>query len=233
MNWRSCRKHEFRLNSGSTRDETQRSKCYETVSHLTSFSSFWIRSVPLYSLRPARKRTAFILLYCTGLRVSNLLMLSVNHIRDLLDKGKTFLPLNKGGDPRHALALSSVARKLLNQQHLPDFTQLMRDKEGIHPFFTTQVQFDKPINRSSFDDELNHVLKKASLLLHKHIRTHSFRATIITELLETTPIQVVKDIIGHRSIKTTVQYNRSKIDEQQLTKILNNIDKTRAVLYPS
>ena len=60
------------------------------------------------------------------------------------------------------------------------------------------------------------------------LRTHSFRATIITELLETTPIQVVKDIIGHRSIKTTVQYNRNKVTEQQLYKVLNNIDKTRA-----
>lgn len=175
---------------------------------------------------PARKRTAFILLYCTGLRVSNLLALTINHINDLLNKNKTFVPLNKGGDPRHALALSPYGKKLLNQ-HLPDFSRLMADKEGTQPLFTTQAQLEKPINRSSFDNELNRVLEKASLALHKHIRTHSFRATIITELLETTPIQVVKDIIGHRSIKTTVQYNRNKITEQQLDKVLINIDKTR------
>lgn len=188
---------------------------------------FILNSVKFNGFVPARKRTAFILLYSTGLRVSNLLALSINHIKELLDKGKTFVPLNKGGDPRHALALSPQGKKMLNQ-HLPDFARLMADKEGTHPFFTTQIQLDKSINRSSFDNELNNVLKKASLALHKHIRTHSFRATIITELLETTPIQVVKDIIGHRSIKTTVQYNRNKITEQQLYKVLNNIDKTRA-----
>ena len=192
--------------------------------------NFILNSVKSTGFVPARKRTAFILLYSTGLRVSNLLALTINHIKDLLDKGKTVVPLNKGGDPRHALALSSAGKKLLNQ-HLPDFARLMTDKDGTHPFFTTQIQLDKPINRSSFDNELNNVLKKASLHLHKHIRTHSFRATIITDLLETTPIQVVKDIIGHRSIKTTVQYNRNKVTEQQLQHVLNNIDKTRATKH--
>jgi len=187
---------------------------------------FILNSVKFTGFVPARKRAAFILLYSTGLRVSNLLALTINHIKELLDKGKTFIPLNKGGDPRHALALSPNGKKMLNQ-HLPDFSKLMADKEGTHPLFTTQMQLEKPINRSSFDNELNHVLKKASLALHKHIRTHSFRATLITDLLETTPIQVVKDIIGHRSIKTTVQYNRNKITEPQLHKVLSHIDKTR------
>jgi hypothetical protein len=58
-------------------------------------------------------------------------------------------------------------------------------KEGTDPLFTTQMQLNKSINRSLFDNELNLILKKVSLSLHKHIRTHSFRATIITELLET------------------------------------------------
>jgi site-specific recombinase XerC len=52
---------------------------------------------------PARERTTFILLYSTSLRLSNLIVFTINHIRDLLGKGKTFVPLNKGGDPRHAL----------------------------------------------------------------------------------------------------------------------------------
>lgn len=175
---------------------------------------------------PSRKRAAFILLYCTGLRVSNLLALSINHVRELMDKGRACIPLNKGGAPRHTIALSTQGKKLI-REHLPDFTRLMLDKEGTNPFFTTQIQLHKPIDRSSFDNELNIVLKKISLELHKHIRTHSFRATIISELLETTPIQIVRDLIGHRSIKTTVQYNRSKVTNEQLEDVLANIDKTR------
>jgi site-specific recombinase XerD len=176
---------------------------------------------------PARKRAAFILLYYTGLRVSNLLNLFVNHIKDLLDKGKTYLSLNKGGASRHSISLSFIGRKRLNN-HLTDFTQLMRDKGGNDPLFTTQNQLNKPISRSSFDNELNQVLKKASLALDKNIRTHSFRATIISELLETTPIHVVKDFMGHRDIKTTVQYNRNKITQQQFNDILNSLEETRA-----
>lgn len=154
----------------------------------------------------ARKRTALLLLYCTGLRVSNLLAFSVKHIRELLDNGKTCVPLNKGGDARHPINLSLHGKKQLNQ-YFKSFARLMEEKENNHPFFTTQIQLDKPINRSSFDNELNKLLKKASLQLNKHIRTHSFRATIISDLLETTPIHVVKDIMGHRNIKTTVQYS--------------------------
>lgn len=175
----------------------------------------------------ARKRTALLLLYCTGLRVSNLLFLTVNHVNELLDKGRTCVPLNKGGNPRHTLALSPQGKKLLNQ-HFPSFARLMEDKEGNLFFFTTQIQLDKAINRSSFDNELNKILKKASLDLHKHIRTHSFRATIISDLLVTTPIQIVQEMVGHRNIKTTVQYNRNTVPDRVLAKVFDDMDKTRA-----
>lgn len=33
--------------------------------------------------------------------------------------------------------------------------------------------------------------------------------------------------MGHRSIKTTVQYNRNKVTEQQLERVLVNMDKIR------
>ena len=36
------------------------------------------------------------------------------------------------------------------------------------------------------------------------IRTHSFRATIITDLLESTPIDEVKALMGHKNISTTL-----------------------------
>lgn len=118
-----------------------------------------IDSIKTNGFISARKRTAFILLYSTGLRVSNLLALSINHIKDLIDKGKTYVPLNKGGDSRHPIALSTQGKRLLCD-HFTDFARLMADKEGTNPFFTTQIQLQKSINRSSFDNELNAVLKR-------------------------------------------------------------------------
>ncbi|HEX8278146.1 MAG TPA: site-specific integrase [Segetibacter sp.] len=189
--------------------------------------NFVLASVKCQGFVPARKRAAFLLLYYTGLRVSNLLNLAVNHMNDLLDKGKTYLSLNKGGASRHPISLSLIARKRVNNS-LTDFTSLMQNKAANQPLFTTQNQSNKPISRSSFNNELNLVLKKASLALDKNIRTHSFRATIITELLETTPIHVVKDFMGHRDIKTTVQYNRNSITQKQFNDILNSLEETRA-----
>jgi len=75
-------------------------------------------------LVPARKRAAFLLLYYTGLRVSNLLNLLVSHIQDLLNKGKTYLSLNKGGQD-HPISLSLIARKSIHND-LTDFHELMR-----------------------------------------------------------------------------------------------------------
>ena len=173
-------------------------------------------SVKLSGFVPSRKKTALILLYYTGLRVSNLLLLSVHNIRELMEKGKTCISLIKGGNPRHVINLSKDARGLV-KKYSENFRQLMLDKNDNDPFYTTQIELKKAINRSSFDDELNKVLKIASVRLNKNIRTHSFRATIITDLLETTPIQVVKDMIGHRNIKSTVQYNRHTLSEEQMT----------------
>jgi len=50
----------------------------------------------------------------------------------------------------------------------------MFQKEQDQFLFTTQVNNDKPIDTTSFDNELNKVLIKASILFHKHIRTHTF-----------------------------------------------------------
>jgi len=69
----------------------------------------------------------------------------------------------------------------------------MVNKELSMPLFTTQACFEKPIDRSSLDREIYIVLTKASEKIGKHIRTHSFRGTIITNYLKKTPIDVVKD----------------------------------------
>ena len=51
------------------------------------------------------------------------------------------------------------------------------------------------------------------------MRTHSFRATIITELLASTFMHQVKQVIGHRSISTTLEYKRCRLQPRQIHKI--------------
>ena len=53
-------------------------------------------------------------------------------------------------------------------------------------------------------------------MFSKHIRTHTFCASIITYFLKSTPIDVVKEIVGHKDIKTTLQYKRGNIEPLML-----------------
>lgn len=175
----------------------------------------------------SRKKTALILLYVTGLRVSNLLKLTIQNIEDFLNKGETRISIIKRGNKNHPILLSKKSRILI-KEHTINFTQLMRDKERDSFFFTTQTRLDKPISRSSFDAELNNVLVKASQTFNKHIRTHSFRASIITDFLKSTPVDIVKQIVGHKDIATTLQYKRGVIDQIQFKNILHNLDLQRS-----
>lgn len=177
----------------------------------------------------SRRKTALLLLYVTGLRVSNLLKFEIKHIQELLDKGETNIPLIKKGNKRHHILLSDKSRKWL-QQYSKNFTLLMFDKDRDSYFFTTQSRLDKPINRSSFDHELNQILAKASEKFSKHLRTHSFRASMITDFLKSTPIDIVKEIVGHKDIGTTLQYKRGGIDAIQMKSVLKKLDFDRSIL---
>jgi site-specific recombinase XerD len=83
-------------------------------------------------------------LFAIGLRVSSLLILTVSHLKQLLNEGSTQISLIKKGVQRFTYTLCSKGKELLNIYH-KEFFLLMRDKEDNIFFFTTQVAFDKPI----------------------------------------------------------------------------------------
>ncbi len=96
------------------------------------------------------------------------------------------------------------------------------------PLFTTQAPFEKPIDTTSLDKDINSILTKASEKVEEHIRIHPFRATIITNYLQETPIDRVKNMVGHKDIKTTALYKRSTVDKdcEKIRSVLKNLDKT-------
>jgi site-specific recombinase XerD len=166
-----------------------------------------------------RRRLALTILYLTGLRVSNLLLFQVSHVKQLMEKGHTRITLIKGGEKRFPLHLSPKGRHIL-RACMPDFIKLSKEKREDQPVFSPLNNPNKSLPRVNFDKELNSILAKASEKLEKHIRTHSFRATIITDLLKSTPIDEVKDIIGHKAISSTLEYKRTRLQPSQVIKIL-------------
>ena len=166
-----------------------------------------------------RRIVALTILYLTGLRVSNLLLFSVKNIKELFEKGRTHISLIKGGEKRHPIRLSNQGHQILSAIK-DDCSFLFKGKNDNDLLFTPLNYFNKPMQREFFDKELNDILKQASNQLGKFIRTHSFRATLITDLLQTTPIDQVKELIGHRSIASTIEYKRSTLTNKQAIQIL-------------
>nr|BBO58621.1 putative site-specific recombinase [Ulva australis] len=61
----------------------------------------------------------------------------------------------------------------------------------------------------------------------KNFKTHSFRATFITDLLKEVPIHIAKDIVGHEVVSSTEIYYRSSLTKKDSLKILNSVDTLR------
>ena len=164
----------------------------------------------LTPLIKSSRRLSIALLYLTGLRVSNILKLTYQHGFEIFQDGRTRIPLIKGGEARHLLIESREYLK----EFRDDFDRIKgfnSFEDRSHYIFSSPKTPEKVYEKRYFDRVLNIILKRASVLLGKTLRTHSFRATFITDLLETTSIHEVKDFVGHRHISTTLEYNRSPI----------------------
>ena len=166
----------------------------------------------------SRRRLALSLLFVTGLRVSNLLTFTVENVRCLFESGETTISLIKGGESRFPLHLSNSGLEFF-RRFKADWDVLYAKRSNDSLFFVSK-DFT-PISREFFDRELNNILTKASVILEKHLRTHSFRATMIPELLKSTPIDEVKEVMGHKSIATTLEYKRGRLSSNAIKKILN------------
>ena len=172
----------------------------------------------------SRRRFALALLFLTGLRVSNLLVFTVLNGRELLYSGTTTITLIKGGESRHKLVLTSEGLSFL-KSFRSDYLRLSTSsKLGSDFLFSSPEDASLPFNRELFDRELNKILAKASVLYEKHLRTHSFRATFITDLLESVQIDEVKELVGHKNIGTTLEYKRSRLTTTQRKDLLKTRD---------
>ena len=173
------------------------------------------------SFQVSRRRLGLILLYLTGLRVSNLLLLTIQNVRDLFSEGRIKISLIKGGAPRFDLVVSSKDRKHLAKNYQIDLANLSRNtgnNDASALLFTNEAGIC--LSREYLDKELNKILQKASILLHKHLRTHSFRASYVTDFLEVHDLHEVQELVGHKSITSTLEYRRSRLSIKDRSRML-------------
>jgi site-specific recombinase XerD len=175
----------------------------------------------------SRQRVAFFIMYFTGLRVSNLLVLTRRHVHELINNLFTEIPLIKGGRPNHLLVIAD-AKDLLRTHFIDDIAVLLKDKEDDDFVFTSENNRFSPLHRVSFTKDLNRTLKYASEQYHKKITCHSFRVTFITDGLEQgVPLHMMQKAVGHESIKSTEFYIRFRMSVENWTHTVKLINRDK------
>ena len=166
------------------------------------------------ALSLARKRLALVLLYITGLRVSNLLVLKVSDLNDILLKKEFHIGLIKRGSESHRILISDSNFQLL-EKYKKDISILLQNKAYDDFVFSSLRDPKKAYQRAEFTRSLNAILFKSSCRLQKNLKTHSFRTTLITQLLVNTPLNKVSSLIGHKSIISTLRYDRNILKRKE------------------
>ena len=126
-------------------------------------------------------------MYLTGLRISHLLLLTKKDVYTLFEKGEITIRLSKGGKDRHLISIGAIGKD--EMRRVLKEIELLGDQQPSEggPFFFSSTNKDLPINRFNFDKQCNTVLAWASTHFGKYIRSHSFRATFVPDLLQKEP----------------------------------------------
>lgn len=181
-------------------------------------------------LKDVRTYVAICLLYITGLRANNLRLFTIRHLIELRRKRKTCIRLIKNGADRYTIQISEGDFKLLSAIQ-PKLKLLCENKHSSEPLFRgygTGSYANEPIHRNTMLKSINKVLIQASHKLGKYIRSHSFRVTRISDMLEITNIEVVAKIIGHNSINSTKAYDRVRVDFDYVHKDMDQFRMVKA-----
>jgi integrase len=164
-----------------------------------------------------------ILLYYTGLRINELLLLNKLNILELFDRGKLNVFCKKTNDFRTVFLKGNLKIKCIN--HLGSTTiQKMNDK-GIVNKWNNPITLRTAINwMNDYWDKLE--LKfggKTDILKGRAFGFHSYRINFINQVVRSGDLDQASKIIGHKNPLTTLIYfRRLENKEEDVVDILDN-----------
>ncbi len=160
-----------------------------------------------------RTKAMLEMMYGSGLRVSELVNLSLNDI-DLYND--TILIHGKGSKER-IVPLGDYAKKYLSE-YLKVRNSLIIKKNG-NPDKLFLNNHGKPITRNGFNFLLNKLLKEKGI--EKEVTPHTLRHSFATHMLDNgADLRTIQELLGHSDIVTTRIYTH--VSKKQ---IQNNYDK--------
>lgn len=170
-------------------------------------------SAPNKNLSSGLRDYAMIeLMYSSGLRVTELVMLEVNQLH--LEQGYLIL-MGKGSKER--IAPFGASAKLALENYI-DNSRGAFYKKGISEDYIFLSRLGKPFTRQGFWKMIKKYSREAGI--EKEISPHKLRHSFATHLLENgANLRVIQKMLGHSNITTTQIYTH--INYERLSKIFN------------
>lgn len=155
-----------------------------------------------------RNKAMLILIYASGLRISEALSITKLHLQNL-----EFIKILGKGNKERVIPWLPIARSLINE-YLKLLPYELQDNEPI--FIGKQ---GKKLQPPVFNREL--IKLKRFYGLPEHLSAHSFRHSFASHLLENgADLRSIQELLGHKSLSTTQNY--TKISIKHLESVYSN-----------
>jgi integrase/recombinase XerD len=142
---------------------------------------------------------AFTILYFTGLRLNELQMMRLSHIKELLNNGATKLILPKTSSERKLFSGDEFKKQLKKLFELDDVDLDIR----VIAKGSSKIKHTG-LNSDVFIKQVNSKMKE---ILGDGYTSHSFRQGLITEMgSKGINTKIISKFIGHSDVKTTMRY---------------------------
>jgi len=196
------------MNIKKIRDNISSKEFQHLINYLTADTS-------ISQNRKERLIKVFHLIHIFGIRVNEASQITNNKLLELIANGSTKIIAHKQKKEKIIYATKSAIKtikKVFNPIEANDNYLLVSERGSKRT----------PLNPNSMIRDINSYLKK--VFPNKNITSHSFRASLISELINDKNIspKIVQQLIGHSDIQTTFRY--AKVSEQN---IINSLELVR------
>lgn len=154
------------------------------------------------------------LLYSTGIRVSELVSIKLEHVSL---SGKKIRVLGKG-DKERIVLFGDVCKKKLERYLSFSRDSLLKHQKHSYLFVN---HIGRPLTDRGVREIMNQIIHKKSL--NMHVSPHMIRHTFATHMLnEGADLKTVQDLLGHENLETTGIYTHVSNEHLRRTYLQNH-----------
>lgn len=164
-----------------------------------------ISSVPEKDALSIRNKAMILLLYSSGIRISELTGLNTKNV----DFKEGILNITGKGNKQRIVPMGEKARMII-------LKYLTYRKELLNPIENKETLFLTKSGKRIQDRMVRYIINRYidELSIQKHVSPHTLRHTFATHLLQNgANIRVIQEILGHSSLSTTQVYTHLTIDK--------------------